>query len=121
MNKTVLVRCLFALLMPLLAGRALAQVDQLLPPTGGEGGGQFYSRCAEGEILNGFELRVGDDVDAIRAVCARVIDATSIQPRRALPDMAGGTGGRVIQLMCPDRTPMLASMLVGAEGRKTVI
>src|SRR5438105_4883582 len=102
MNKAALVRSSLAVVMSLIAGRVLAQVDQLLPPTGGPGGGQFYSRCAEGEILNGFELRVGDDVDAIRAICVRAASATSILPRRALPDIAGGPGGHPIQLVCPD-------------------
>ena len=104
-----------------LSGSAFAQVDQMLPPIGGPGGGQFFARCDEGEILNGFELRVGDDVDAIRALCARALSPTSIMPRRPHASMAGGPGGRLIQLVCPDRTPALAGMLVGWEGVQTRI
>ncbi len=94
-----------SLAMLAFAGNAFAQADQILYPVGGPGGGEFYARCAEGELLNGFELRVGDDVDAIRAICVRALSPKGIFPRRAHPDMAGGPGGHVIQVVCPDRHP----------------
>lgn len=103
------------------SGAAFGQADQLLPPTGGPGGSQFFARCAEGEILNGFELRVGDDVDAIRAICVRALSPKTIAARRPHPDNAGGPGGHVIQVVCPDRTPLIASMLVGWEGVQTKV
>jgi hypothetical protein len=40
-----------------------------LPALGGTGGGQFQDACAAGRLLGGFELRAGDDVDAIRPIC----------------------------------------------------
>ncbi|HEY6124201.1 MAG TPA: hypothetical protein VIV63_06095 [Steroidobacteraceae bacterium] len=104
-----------------LAGNALAQVDQMMPPVGGPGGGQFAARCATDEILNGFELRVGDDVDAIRAICARATSPTSIASRSLHASSAGGPGGRVVQVVCPDNTPAITSMAIGWEGVQTFI
>jgi hypothetical protein len=47
-------------------GRAAATY---LPAIGGSGGGQFFAPCPAGQNLTGFELRAGDDVDAIRSLC----------------------------------------------------
>src|SRR5688500_18360327 len=104
-----------------LASVAYAQVDQMLPPSGGPGGGHFTARCAEGEILNGFELRAADDVDGIRAICARATSPTSIAPRAPHATYAGGPGGRAVQIVCPDHAPAIVTMVVGFEGRETVI
>ena len=46
-----------------------ASADAYLDPIGGGGGGQFQAHCASSELLVGFELRAGDDVDAIRPLC----------------------------------------------------
>ncbi len=40
-----------------------------LPAVGGSGGSQFKVPCAAGMQLAGFELRAGDDIDAVRPVC----------------------------------------------------
>jgi len=45
------------------------RADAYLPPIGGQGGSQFVAPCPEGQNVTGFELRTGDDVDAIRPVC----------------------------------------------------
>jgi hypothetical protein len=42
---------------------------RLIQPVGGTGGSAFTARCPAGQILGGVELRVGDDVDAIRPLC----------------------------------------------------
>jgi hypothetical protein len=104
-----------------LAGPAFAQVDQLIPPIGGGGGSQYSGRCPNGQILNGLELRTGDDVDAIRPICATAYSLSSIGPRSAYPSFFGGTGGGSRTLVCPDNAPLLAWMLVGYEGEKTQI
>jgi hypothetical protein len=114
-------KALHLVFFALLAGPALAAPDQMMPPSGGGGGGQYAARCEIDEILNGFELRVGDDVDGIRAICARALTPTSIAPRRLHASSTGGAGGRVVQVVCPDNTPAIASMSVGAEGQQTVI
>jgi len=124
-HKPVHPTLLFALLMAasmLYSARpALAQVDQMMPPTGGPGGGQYSARCALDEILNGFELRTGDDVDGIRAVCAKPHSPTAIGPRNLHPSSTGGTGGGVVRVVCPDNTPSIAGVLVGWEGVDTYI
>jgi hypothetical protein len=69
-----------------VAGNVFGQADQLLPPIGGGGGAQYSARCASHEIVNGFELRTGDDVDAIRPICAPIDTAKVIGARRLHPD-----------------------------------
>lgn len=100
---------------------ALAQADQLMPPTGGTGGAQYFARCPAGEILNGVELRTGDDVDAIRPICALPYTLTSIGPRDLFPAFSGGPGGTKTTLLCPDNAPLIAQLLIGSEGERTVI
>lgn len=119
--STCLTRSCLLLSMLCLASPAFAQVDQRLPPIGGEGGGQYNARCAIDEILNGFELRTGDDVDAIRPICAVAHSPTVIGPRNAYPGSFGGTGGGVVRVVCPDNTPAIAGLLVGWEGVDTFI
>ena len=87
-----------------------------LPPIGGPGGGQFKVPCHNGQYLNGVELRVGDDVDAIRPICA---DSTSVTS--ANNPFSGGPGGRPLQLRCPMNTPTVIALGVGAEGAETVV
>ena len=101
------------------AAPAFAQVDQRMPGIGGLGGGQFVARCAVGEILNGFELRTGDDVNAIRPICAVPASPTSIGPRIPHAVSAGGANGQTVQIVCPDNAPGIAEMLLGAEGERT--
>ncbi|MEP6634546.1 MAG: hypothetical protein ABJA62_10090 [Luteimonas sp.] len=49
-----------------------ACADAYLNTIGGGGGGQFKAHCPGNELLAGFELRTGDDVDAIRPLCVIV-------------------------------------------------
>jgi hypothetical protein len=90
---------------------------------GGPGGGQFDAPCPSSENLIGFELRAGDDVDAIRPVCGKAYDATNKIVRTKSDDIAwhGGAGGSVFQLLCPAKTPLVLGMDVRAEGRATVV
>jgi hypothetical protein len=104
-----------------VAGTAFGQADQLVPPAGGKGGGQYFARCALGEILNGFELRTGDDVDAIRPICAVPYSKSAIGPRIPYPQSFGGTGGAVTRIVCPDNAPAIAAMFVAAEGESTTV
>jgi hypothetical protein len=111
----------WAFTMLTVAGTAFGQADQLLSPVGGDGGGQYFARCALGQILNGFELRTGDDVDAIRPICAVPYSKTVIGPRIPYPQSFGGTGGAVTSIVCPDNAPAIAGMLVGFEGHRNWI
>lgn len=100
---------------------AQAQTDQMLPATGGPGGGQYAARCAEGAILTGFDLRTGDDVDAIRPLCAAVRSPTDAGRIDPWPTQFGGNGGGPRSLVCPGDAPLVIGMAVAAEGVKTVI
>ena len=104
---------------------ANAQSDVDLKPIGGSiqasgswdgpglGGSPFRARCPEGEVLTGFDLWTGDQVDAIRPIC---IPATSGQFQQ-YPGRFGGNGGvGPQQLDCPDDTPVVIAMEVASGG-----
>jgi hypothetical protein len=115
----------------------------VLPPIGGRGGAQFIARCTGNDLLTGFELRAGDDIDAIRPLCVAAYGPrdTSAAPltkgsglvtiaKSPLGEQAGlvklesgwygGTGGRLANVICPVDTPIVIGMYVRAEGVKTV-
>jgi hypothetical protein len=107
------------LLSLLMAAPVFSQVDQILPPIGGSGGGQFVARCALGDVLTGVELRAGDDVDSIRPFCAAAYGPQAIGPRQLYSTNFGGDGGRVLQLLCPANAPLVAKLIVEYEGART--
>ena len=110
---------LLSLLHPLAA---FAQADQILPPLGGSGGGPFVARCQNGDILTGFELRTGDDVDSIRPICARPTAPGSIGQRYAYSQKFGGEGGgNTVPLLCPPTIPAVAGIKVAYEGVETIV
>ncbi len=74
---------------------AQAQTDVTLPPIGGEGGGPFTGRCPQGQLLTGFDLRTGDDVDAIRPLCVTAYGPADVGSIIFLPygnNMFGAVG-----------------------------
>jgi hypothetical protein len=87
-----------------------------MPPQGGNGGGQYMAQCGPTENLMGFELRVGDYIDAIRPVCVVTYGATAIGNQVVPPTWNGGTGGHPIKLLCPTTTPIVVSVVVGTAG-----
>src|SRR5260370_6422379 len=93
--------------------------DATLPPIGGGGGGQFMARCPQGQLLAGFELRTGDDVDAIRPLCVTVYGPADGGPIEPYPSKFGGDGGGVRQLVCPQEAPIMIAMYVGWAGQNT--
>jgi hypothetical protein len=120
---------------------AQAQTDAILPPLGGPGGSQFVARCPQGQLLTGFELRTGDDVDAIRPLCVtaygpRETSDASLTTGSGLITIYkdpwgtkfdlvklesgwyGGTGGGIRNIICPQDAPIVTGMFVGWEGRK---
>ena len=109
---------LFALLGGMSAG---AHAEAYLPAVGGGGGSQFKAPCAQGQLLAGFELRAGDDVDAIRPICAIAASAGEVNLQPVASDWYGGAGGGVESLTCPSSTPVVTGMYVAAEGENTVI
>ena len=98
-----------------------------LPPMGGPGGGQYQAQCGPTENLTGFELRVGEFIDAIRPVCVVTYGATSMGNQRVASDWFGGgqrtglntvtagVGGHPIQLLCPKSTPILIGIDAGLK------
>ncbi len=86
-----------AVLTTAFAGNA-ACADAYLNTIGGGGGGQFKAHCPGNELLAGFELRTGDDVDAIRPLCV-----VAYGPHRvsAIPFTNGS--GLIIHIVDPNR------------------
>lgn len=110
---------LAGLLLPVPA--AHAQADQILQASGGTGGGQYVARCPAGEVLTGFDLRTGDDVDAIRPLCVAVRGPEDVGPIDPYPSQFGGGGGGPLRIVCPSNAPLVIGMEALAEGVKTVI
>jgi hypothetical protein len=99
-----------------------ASAQVYLPPLGGPGGGQFKSPCAAGQSLAGVELRVADDVDAIRPVCVSTYGPDKTGNETVASSWNGGSGGvRVERLICPPARPVVLAVSIGAEGQKTFI
>jgi len=93
-----------------------------LPAIGGGGGGQFKAPCAPGQLLAGFELRVGDDVDAIRPLCVLPTGPGKTSTAQASTERwYGGAGGDMQRLLCPARTPVVIGIDVKSEGVTEVV
>jgi hypothetical protein len=108
---------------------ASAQTDAVLPPIGGQGGSQFIARCSQGQHLAGYELLVGDDIDAIRPLCLAAYGPAEVGPIEPYPSSFGGPErdatmtrllGRLYkrQVICPRDTPVVTGMYVRWEGLK---
>ena len=128
-----------AIVFLVLAAHAQTAV---LPPIGGRGGAQFISHCTGNDLLTGFDLRAGDDIDAIRPLCVTAYGPrdTSAPPLTKGSGLVttiksplgekfdavklengwyGGTGGRLANVICPVDTPIVIGMYVRSEGVKT--
>lgn len=97
---------------------AHAQTDARLPPLGGNGGIQFVARCPQGQLLTGFELRVGDTVDAISPICVAAYGPNEIGPLQPYPSKFGGDGGHPLQIICPSDAPIVIKMDIAWAGRE---
>jgi hypothetical protein len=102
------------LAMMLFTLSAQARTDTTLPPIGGSGGNRFVARCEQGEMLAGFDLRAGDDIDAIRPICS----PTGTGKYDFYPLSFGGTGGGPLQLVCPGDVPVVSGLYIGSEGKE---
>jgi hypothetical protein len=119
------------------------------PPAvvGGPGGSEFEARCPDGKLLGGFELRAGDDIDAIRPLCRTPmfnVEKVEVDDHRdingnliphhyeertsygvtgdatAMTDWHGGPGGEVKFLVCPSSVPIVSAIYIEAEGIHTI-
>jgi hypothetical protein len=99
---------------------APAHADSRLPQIGGRGGAGFSERCPLGQVLNGFEVRAGDDIDAIRAVCVMPSSPTAVSAPLLSNGFGGGWhgggGGSLRRLLCPPGTPVVNAIQIEAEG-----
>ncbi len=108
-----------------------AQTDAILPALGGQGGSQFIGRCPQGRHLTGFELLIGDDIDAIRPLCVTAYAPSEAGPIEPYPASFGGPErdefmtrwlGRLEkrQVVCPPVAPVVTAMYVRWEGLKNL-
>jgi hypothetical protein len=102
------------------AHAAHAQTDVKLDLIGGRGGGNFDARCPQGQLLTVFELRTGDNVDAIKPLCVTAFGPSDVGPLVPGGIWFGGTGGGQRQLVCLN-TPIMTGMYVLAEGKDNVV
>ena len=134
-------------LLPILAvfGRP-TQADYHPPYTflnalGGPGGGNFEEMCPDDQNLIGFDLRTGDDVDAIRPICVLAYapnlggNYQAIVPSGGWQGGSGGGGqtwggagwhggsggGQSNQVVCPPDKPVVLGIKVYAEGQDTLV
>src|SRR6187549_2124796 len=121
MRRPIMSKPIRIVLFALLTGPAFAAPDQLVPAMGGLGGGPFLARCEKGDVLNGFDLRTGDDVDWIRPVCVTVRGPAAQGERKVLPNGFGGSGGSPTRITCPDDAPAISGLSIHYEGLDTVI
>jgi hypothetical protein len=114
-----------------LASSARAQTDATLPALGGGGGRQFIARCQQGQLLNGFDLTYGDDVDAIRPLCVAAYAPSRAGTVEPYPQRFGGVGGSPnsqmpvrlasVRLVCPRESPIVIGMFVRWEGDQMIV
>jgi hypothetical protein len=108
------------LVMALLAGvGGKARAETYLLPLGGDGGGQYISPCPPGQNLTGLQMRVGDDIDAIRPACAISRGPNVVNGQPVNINWAGGPGGSIQWLLCPASTPIVIGIDVQGEGVRT--
>ena len=122
-----------AVLSLLVSMPGVASAEAFLPSMGGGGGGQFIGACPAGQNLTGFELRAGDDIDAIRPVCVTAYGpGESTAPvltndsglvaapgglfKQVAPGWYGGPGGGIQRVLCPAVTPIVLGIDVESEG-----
>ena len=116
----------------LMASASHAQPDATLPPIGSYRSVHFVGRCGPGQLLHGVDLTVGDDVDAIRPLCAIAYGPSQLGPVQVYAERFGGQErslldtqllGRLSQrrLVCPPESPVVIGMKVGTQGRSAVV
>ena len=89
---------------------------------GGTGGEDFAAYCSNGQVMAGVELWTGDDVDAIRPLCAVAYGPTQLGPIEPFPRKFGGDGGGSNQrYLCPPQMPVVLGIYAKMEGEATPI
>lgn len=109
----------------LLAPAWASAQETRLEAVGGNGGAPFASICPANARLVGLEVRAGDYIDAVRALCQRNYQT----PPEPIGGFAGGLGGVPRLFACPSRLnqrfPDWRQPITGADwtarGRDLVI
>lgn len=113
-----------ALAMSAIGMAAPALADSDLPAIGGTGGAQYRHRCPDGLVLTGFDLRAGDDIDAIHPLCGEVHGPADVAVPPAGDGFGrgwfGGPGGGFVRMRCPPSTPVVTAINVYADGVDTI-
>lgn len=115
MRVKLLNECTFVMVLAIVGMAPAFGEDQLLPVHGGLGGRSFMARCDAGHVLVGLDLWAGDDIDAIRPLCAQPLSPTTIGEVWGEVGIFGGKGGKPTQLRCPQETPVVTKMMLDGE------
>jgi hypothetical protein len=118
----------------LTAAGGEARADTVLPALGGPGGATFSFRCSNDWILTGVEVRIKDDIHAVRPLCARPFGGSLADwPRltsgsgiiflpglipipRVAPGWFGDPRGHIDHVICPPFAPIMHGWKVGVGG-----
>lgn len=112
---------LFGSVVLLTATAPPASSEEMLVASGGPGGVPFTARCPQDQLLAGFELRAGDDVDAVRPMCVSALGGPLTSAASPSP-WHGGNGGSPRYLLCPPRiAPIVTGVRVASEGADTQV
>lgn len=116
MRVKLLNECTFVMVLAIVGmARPAFGEDQLLPLSGRDGGRSFLARCDAGHVLVGLDLRAGNDIDAVRPLCAQPLSPTTIGEVWGEVGIFGGKGGKPTQLRCPQETPVVIKMRLEGE------
>ena len=90
-----------------------------LPLIGSTGGSPFYEACPTGQNLAGLEVRLGDDVDAVRPLCVIAYGPTDVGAPGADGTTVwnGGPGGELRAIVCPGEAPVVTGGFIRSAGR----
>lgn len=110
---------LLAALAAALCGNASA--DDYLDPLGGTGGSPFDAHCPANQLLTGFELRTGDDVDGIRPLCVIAHGPRDVSAATAEDNWTGGPGAGTTNVVCPRYKPIVTGLAITSEGAESIV
>jgi hypothetical protein len=88
---------------------------------GGNGGGEFRSKCPAGLAMFAYIGRAGTALDRIQPICIEVRADKGLGPRQDQGTDHGGNGGGVIQRTCPDSVVTSIRVFSGGDNLVSLI
>jgi hypothetical protein len=88
---------------------------------GGNGGGEFRSKCPAGLAMFAYIGRAGTALDRIQPICIEVRADKGLGPRQDRGTDHGGNGGGVIQRTCPDSVVTSIRVFSGGDNLVSLI